>query len=356
MMKSLAWILSIFSLLGTIVLAGNIAFARDMQDVLKELRGVPDDEREARLIEGAKQERKVVLYGTTGVDDMKVLFDAFKKKYPFLDVGHYRSGALGVYNQVVTEARAGRFEANVIEATSLTALRLRENNLLEPYVSPKRAGIGKDFMDNDGYWTAWFQQIVAMIYNTKLVRSDEVPKSYDDLLDPKWRGKISMDLEDDDIYATLVGYWGKDKGIAYFKRLAQNQPTLRKGHNLQTSLLAAGETHIAPWIFAFRPLTMKQRGAPIGISLVDPVLSDPKYMMAAKNNQRPYATILFIDWMLSDGQKIVVENLGRTGTRSGLKERFPELVRPRYLVQTPDRLAANSKSYAEMFCKTFATC
>lgn len=356
MMKSVEWTLSIFSLIGIIALSGNGAFARDMQEVLKELRGMQDDDREARLIEGAKQERKVVLYGTTGVDDMKLLFDGFKRKYPFLDVGHYRSGALGVYNQVVTEARAGRFEANVIEATSLTAIRLKENNLLEPYVSPKRAGIAKDFMDNDGYWTAWFQQVVAMIYNAKLVRSEEAPKSYDDLLDPKWRGKISMDQEDDDIFATLMGHWGKDQGMTYFKRLALNKPTMRKGHNLQTSLLAAGETHIAPWIFAFRPLTMKQRGAPIGIALLDPVLSDPKYVMVAKNNQRPYATILFIDWLLSDGQKIVVENLGRTGTRPGLKERFPELVRSRYLVQTPDRLGANSRSYAEMYCKTFAIC
>ena len=356
MIKSIAWTLPILCFIGAIAISGTTTFARDMQEVLKEVRGLREDEREAKLIEGAKQERKVVLYGTTGVDDMKVVFDAFKKKYPFLEVGHYRSGALGVYNQVVTEARAGRFEANVVEATSLTALRLRENNLLEPYVSPKRAGIEKDFMDGDGYWTAWFQQVVAMIYNTKLVRSDEAPKSYDDLLDPKWKGKISLDQEDDDIFATLMGYWGKEKGLNYFKRLALNQPTLRKGHNLQTSLLAAGEFHIAPWIFAFRPLTMKQRGAPINVALLDPVLSDPKYVMIAKNNQRPYSTILFIDWLLTDGQKIVVESLGRTGTRRGLKERFPELVRPRYLVQTPDRLGVNSKSYAEMYCKTFALC
>jgi iron(III) transport system substrate-binding protein len=356
MIKSFAWMLSLFCLLGIAVTSGGRAFARDVQEVMKELRGLPDDAREARLIEGAKQEGKVVLYGTTGVDDMKLLFDGFKKKYPFVDVGHFRSGALGVYNRVVTEARAGRFEANVIEATSLTASRLKENHLLEAYASPRRAGIGKDFMDNEGYYTAWFQQVVATIYNTNLVRSDEAPKSYDDLLDPKWREKLSMDQEDDDIFATLMSYWGKDKGAAFFKRLALNKPAMRKGHNLQTNLLAAGETYIAPFIFAFRPLTMKQRGAPIGVALLDPVLSDPKYVMAAKNNQRPYATMLFIDWLLTDGQKIVVESLGRTGTRAGLKERFPELVRPRYLVQTPERLGANSKSYAEMFCKTFTTC
>jgi iron(III) transport system substrate-binding protein len=338
------------------VLASDRAFGRDMAEVLNEMRGLNDEAREARLIQGAKQEGKVVLYGTTGVDDMKILFDGFKKEYPFIEVGHFRGGALGVYNKVVTEARAGRFDVDVIEATSLTAIRLKENNLLEPYVSPKRAGIRKDFMDADGYWTAWFQQVVAMIYNTKLVRSDEVPKTYEDLTDPKWRGKLSVDQEDDDIFATLMNHWGKEKGMSYFKRLAQNKPTVRKGHNLQTNLLAAGETHVAPWIFAFRPLVMKQRGAPIDITLLDPVMSDPKYVMMAKNNQRPYAAILFIDWLLSDGQKIVVEKLGRSGTRVGLRERFPELVRPEYLVQTPERLGTNSKAYSELYCKMFGSC
>ena len=360
MIKLLEWrkplALAVLYLISASLLGSQWALARDMAEVLKEVRGLRDEDREARLVQGAKPEGKVVLYGTTGVDDMKLLFDSFKNKYPFLDVGHYRAGALGVYNQVVTEARAGRFEANVIESTSLTAFRLKEDNLLDPYISPKRAGIAKDFMDNDGYYTAWFQQVVALIYNTKLVRSSEIPKSYEELTDPKWRGKMSVDLEDDDIFATLVNHWGKEKGLAYFKRLAQNKPIARKGHNLQTSLLAAGETSIAPWIFAFRPLVMKQRGAPIDIALLDPVLSDPKYLMVAKNNQRPYATILFIDWLLSDGQKIIVEKLGRTGTRAGLKERFPELVRSQYLVQTPERLGANSKVYSEIYCKTFATC
>jgi iron(III) transport system substrate-binding protein len=340
----------------TSVLGAERVLARDMAEVLKEVRGLRDEAREARLVQGAKQEGKVVLYGTTGVDDMKILFDSFKQKYPFLDIGHSRSGALGIYNKVVTEARAGRSEADVIEATSLTAIRLKENNLLEPYSSPRRAGILKDFMDNDGYWTAWFQQVVAMIYNTKLVRNDEVPRTYEDLTDPKWREKISVDQEDDDIFATLMNYWGKEKGMSYFRRLAQNKPTVRKGHNLQTSLLAAGETHVAPWIFAFRPLVMKQRGAPIDIALLDPVLSDPKYVMVAKNSQRASAAILFIDWLLSDGQKIVVEKLGRTGTRQGLRERFPELVRSQYLVETPERLGANSRIYSELYCKTFGAC
>ena len=333
-----------------------VGLAGDMTDVIKELRGLREETREARLIQGAKQEGKITLYGTTGVDDMKVLFDSFKKKYPFIDVGHFRGGALTVYNRVATEARAGKFDADVIEATALTAFRLKENNLLEPYVSPRRTGIMKGFMDDDGYWTAWFQQVVAMIYNTNLVKSDEVPKSYEDLTDPKWRGRISVDQEDDDIFTTLINHWGKDKGMSYFKRLAQNKPTVRKGHNLQTNLVAAGETHIAPWIFAFRPLTMKQKGAPIDIALLDPVLSDPKYVMVAKNSQRPFGSILFTDWLLTEGQTIVVEKLGRTGTRTGLRERFPELVRSQYLVESPERLGANSKAHAELYCRTFASC
>ncbi|MBI4524630.1 MAG: extracellular solute-binding protein [Deltaproteobacteria bacterium] len=338
------------------VLLPLCAYGRTAGEVLGELKNTRGKAREAKLVEGARREGKVVLYGTTGVDDMKEIFDGFKRRYPFLEVGHYRGGALKVYNKVVAEARAGRYEADVLESTSLTGFHLKEQNLLDPYISPSRDGLLKDFMDREGYWTAWFQQVVVMVYNTTLVKKSEVPRSYEDLLNPKWRGKLSMDDEDDDLFGTLLDHWGKEKGLAYFRKLAQNKPTMRKGHNLQTNLLAAGETHIAPWIFAFRPLVLKQKGAPLDIALLNPVISDPKQLMLAKNSSRPHAAALFIDWLLTDGQKMIVEKFGRTSTRPGLNERFSELALPDYLVVKPERLGPNSKEYAELYCKTFGHC
>ena len=228
--------------LSTFPLLSSMAWGRDVAEVLRELKGLRGAAREARLVEGAKREGKVVLYGTTGIDDMKVVFDAFKQRYRFLEVSHFRSGAVKVYNRVVTEARAGRYEADVVEATSLTAFQLRQDNLLESYLSPSRDGLMRNAMDKDGYWTAWFQQVIALAYNKKLIKADEVPRSYEDLLDPKWRGKMSIDHEDQEPFGTLLDYWGEEKGMAYFKRLAQNKPTLQRGHNLQTNLLSAGET------------------------------------------------------------------------------------------------------------------
>jgi iron(III) transport system substrate-binding protein len=342
--------------LSTFPLLSSMAWGRDVAEVLRELKGLRGAAREARLVEGAKREGKVVLYGTTGIDDMKVVFDAFKQRYRFLEVSHFRSGAVKVYNRVVTEARAGRYEADVVEATSLTAFQLRQDNLLESYLSPSRDGLMRNAMDKDGYWTAWFQQVIALAYNKKLIKADEVPRSYEDLLDPKWRGKMSIDHEDQEPFGTLLDYWGEEKGMAYFKRLAQNKPTLQRGHNLQTNLLSAGETHLAPWLFAYRPLAMRQKGAPVDIALLKPVMADPKYVMLAKNNPRPYGAILLIDWLLSDGQKIVVEKFGRTGTRPGLNERFPEVVLPEYLVATPERQGPNVQSHPRLFCSTFGTC
>src|SRR5438128_1454480 len=104
------------------------------------------------------------------------------------------------------------------------------------------------------------------------VRRDEAPKTYDDLLDPKWKGRMSLDQTDMHLFGTLLEYWGREKGLSYFRKLAENDPSMRRGKTLQAQILGAGEVHVAPWLYGYRPLAMKGEGAPVDISLLKPVL------------------------------------------------------------------------------------
>jgi iron(III) transport system substrate-binding protein len=312
--------------------------------------------RESRLIDGAKREGKVVLYGTTNIGVMQELLDRFKKKYPFLQVSNYRATTNRVYAKIVAEARSSAHAVDVMEISPDSSFKLRKDNLLDPYLSPMRKSILNDYMDKEGYWTGYFHQVIALGYNTSAVKKADVPKSYEDLLNPSFRGKLSLGTADQELFGTLLELWGKEKTIDYFKKLAKNEPAMREGHTLQAQLLAAGEFSVAPWLLGHNLAELKRKGAPVETVLLEPVLSAPKYVLLAKHSPHPHAAALLIDWLLSDGQEILVGKLGRSSTIPGLKHVFPELVRSKYLVVSPERFGPQYADYVRWYCEIFRHC
>jgi iron(III) transport system substrate-binding protein len=333
-------------------------YAKTAGEILQDYGSLPDKERETKILEGAKREGKVVYYGTTAVDHIQRVFAEFKKKYPFMEVADYRSGTVNVYNKVATEARAKRYDVDVIDLEPGEVYAISKAGLIDPYLSPSRKGIAPEFMDKQGYWTTFYHLAVVLGYNTDKVKKDESPKSYEDLLDPKWKGRMSLDQTDMALFGTLLEYWGWEKGLAYFRKLAENDPSMRRGKTLQAQILGAGEVHISPWLYGYRPLQMKREGAPVDISLLKPVLSVPTYLLMAKNASHPHSAALFIDWALSrDGiMRVFAEELGRGVPRTGYKDTFPELIVPRYLVVEPTKIGPRYEEYEKLYCGIFKHC
>jgi iron(III) transport system substrate-binding protein len=327
-------------------------------DVLRAYEKLSGKEREAKLIDGAKREGKVVYYGTIAIDQSTPLLEAFRAQYPFLKPEYYRSGNINVYNKTKTEAGANNYNVDVIDLRAGETYALIKDGLVESYLSPSRNGMMKEFMDEKGYWTAPFHSPMALGYNTNFVKKNEAPKNYNDLLDPKWKRRMSLDIEDADMMGTLIEYWGREKGIAYFRKLAENEPSIRQGHTFQAQFLAAGEVHVAPWLFGYRPLTMMQRGAPIAVVLLDPILSAANYMLLAKNAPHPHAAALYLDWVLSrdGGMKIFTEVMGRNVPRQGVKDKFPELQASKYLPVDPERIGPKFSEYSKLYCSIFKHC
>jgi iron(III) transport system substrate-binding protein len=327
-------------------------------DILRAYEKLTTKEREAKLFEGAKREGKVVYYGTIAVDQSTPLLDAFRAQYPFLKTEYYRSGNINVYNKIKTEAGANKHNVDVVDLRAGETYALVRDGLVESYLSPSRNGIMREFMDDKGLWTAPFHSPMVLGYNTNFVKRNEAPKSYNDLLDPRWKRRISLDIEDADAMGTLIEYWGREKGAAYFKKLAENEPSIRQGHTFQAQLLAAGEVHVAPWLFGYRPLTMIQRGAPLAIVVLEPFLSVANYMLLAKNAPHPHAAALYLDWVLSrdGGMKIFAETLGRNVPRQGLKDKFPELQASKYLAVDPEKIGPKFSEYSRLYCSMFKHC
>jgi len=227
--------------------------------------------------------------------------------------------------------------------------------LIDPYLSPSREGIPKEFMDDKGFWTAHYHFVIALGFNTKHIKPAEAPKSYEELLNPKWKGRFSLDPADQDLFGALLIHWGKERALNYFKGLAKLEPRMVSGHTQQANLIGAGEIQMAPWLYGYRPLQLKDEGAPVETLLFDPVLSNPAYLLLTKHSPHPHAAALLIDWALAPdgGMKFFAEKFGRTPTRTGLKERFPTLRVNNYLVVKPEVVGPNFKEFTNLYNEIF---
>ncbi len=330
-------------------------WAQTVGQVLKRYEGFKGREREEKLLEGAKKEGKVVVYSFTAVDQLRPMLEEFQKRYPFIKADQYRANATGVFNKFTTEVRAGQTLADVIDISAGETYTLRQMGLIDLYFSPNREGIAKDFMDEKGYWTAHYHFVIAQGFNTQHIKPAEAPRSYEELINPKWKGRISLDPADQDLFGALLLYWGKEKALTYFRNLAKLEPRMVTGHTQQANLVGAGEIQMAPWLYGYRPLQLKDQGAPVEVLLLEPVLTNPAYLLLTKNSPHPHAAALFIDWALwgEGGTKFLAEKFGRTSTRPGLKERFPQLLVEKYLVVKPEIVGPNFKEFTRLYYEIF---
>jgi iron(III) transport system substrate-binding protein len=280
-----------------------------------------------KVIEGAKKEGKVIWYTTMTIDQSKQVVDQFEKKYPFLKVEFFRTGGGPLLNKILTEARGGRHAWDVLVGRGEMMLPLKERNLLASYVSPETKMIDKDLFDSKGFWASYYVNTYVLGWNTKLVKKDDVPKTYDALLDPKWKGgQISFDTEAFGMLQGLIGVWGKEKAVAYFKRLAAQEPVLKRGNTERVQLAVAGEY---PLIVAYNQTIerMTQRGAPVDWLALEPAVVQVNPVMLAAKAPNSNGGRLLIDFVLSKEGQEMLRGMQRIPVRKDVDPDPPRLFR-----------------------------
>src|SRR4026209_1498438 len=193
--------------------------------------------------EAARAEGEVVFYSSLNNEQIVTLVDTFKKKYPFIKPSFYRGTSERVLQRANTEAKAGRFAVDVVTSAGFQVQLMKDSGLTQRFIPPKASAYEEGFKDPDGHWVNVHSLLNSMAYNTQLVRPNEAPKSYEDLLAPRWKGRLGVNLQDPEWYVSLQRRWGKDKARSFLKALATQQPGVRDGHNITAQLLAAGEFH-----------------------------------------------------------------------------------------------------------------
>jgi len=264
-------------------------------------------DRQDRILAGARREGTVAIYTSLNTQDSVPLTAAFEKRYG-VKTELWRSSSEKVLQRAVSEARAGRFTCDILETNGPEMEALFREALLDEFRSPHFSDLPPAAFPKHRHYVADRFNFFTIGYNTRLVKPDAVPNTYDDLLHPRFAGKIGLEAGDVDWFGAMVKHMGEDKGTAFFRKLAAAKPQMRSGHTLMGQVLASGEIPVAANIYNHNVERLAVRGAPIRWKALTPTFGRPNAIGVARRAPHPHAALLFADFLLSrDGQTILKE-------------------------------------------------
>jgi ABC-type Fe3+ transport system substrate-binding protein len=317
------------------------------------------------IIEQAKRERQLSLYGAfsgglQATPEGRKFLDRFREKYPFIEIKFTNISGIRLMPRMVTEYRAGQYLVDVFATSAQYLYPIVKAGLMAKYLSPERNGIPAGFKDTEGYWTSWFIPVYSIAYNTRLVPPNEVPRSYDDLLDSKWKGKQIQVLESN-VIRWLVGQidrWGKERTVAYLEKLAKQDPSFKSGGGatLEAQLLAAGEFKVMQATTLHSILELKEQGAPVDwVRMKEPLLGVPALIAIAERAPHPNTAKLYVDYVLSEeGQKLLSPSV-RVPARKGVETTPAGLTKGVELYPVPAQGFEAFNEYQQLIRKTFGS-
>jgi iron(III) transport system substrate-binding protein len=274
------------------------------------------------LVEAAKKEKKFVHYTSVPTDAAVALLDAFKKEYPFLETNEFfRSTSYKVYSRVTVETQARQYLVDSVSVAVMSPFReWKQKGWLMKYDSPGYKDLLKNVQD-PGYWAPMRVVSIVIAYNTTLLPKQEIPNTWTDLHDPKWKEAIGM--EGADSGSQHMQYWVLKKvyGDEYWPKLLKNKPKIYSGSGALMTALLRGEIKLFIEAMGYEVYQYREiQRAPIqGIWPKDcvPMYAAPVALMA--NAPHPNAAKLFMDWILSkDGQEAMVKVVGADSARSDI--------------------------------------
>jgi iron(III) transport system substrate-binding protein len=258
-------------------------------------------------LEAAKKEGRVFVYGTVIPQVMKLIEAGFEAKYG-VNIEYWRGDATKVIDRVLTEWRAGKPGFDMVIGARGPLSLGKNDGVYAKFVPASAANFPAKFRDKDGQLTAWRVTPVGVLTNTELVKSGDMPKSWDDLLDPKWQGKITM--PDPSRHASTATFlWNLqkikgDKWIDFVRALAKQKPLLVESYSSVPNAIVRGEASLGISYIQYVPQTK----GPIGFAPIDQVFADPSDAGISAKAANPNAARFLIDYLCSpEGQKKVAE-------------------------------------------------
>ncbi len=263
-------------------------------------------DRMDRIVAAAKKEGALTLYTTIAEKDLPILIKPFETKYG-IKVNVWRAGTDKVLQRTLAEASAKRRDVDVVHFGSPEMEALSREKVLQPVTSPVYRDLVPGSVPRHQEWAATILSVWVHAYNTNLIKKADLPRTYQDLLDPKWKGKLGIESKNQDWFASVVEIsGGKDKGLKFFQDLvARNGISPRSGHTLLTNMVVSGEVPMALTVYNYMPEQARKKGAPIDWFVIEPAIARSNAVGVARNAPHPAAALLFHEYMLTDAQQLM---------------------------------------------------
>ncbi|MDZ5445077.1 extracellular solute-binding protein [Micromonospora sp. 4G57] len=307
-----------------------------------------NDKTVDQLYEGAKKEGTLVLYAA---DSGKDLIPGFEKQYPGVKVQYFQQQGEQSAAKAAAEARAGVYNVDVIDTEQNTSYSLSQTGLLAKYSPP--AGADVDAKYKTPYFTGYRVQLKPIAYNTKLVATADVPKSLDDLSDPKWANKICAEPSEVSVFADMVQDLGQDQTEQYWKTLTSHGLRFVSGQTNLVQSVLSGDCPVAVSANLHTVAKNAAKGAPIGWVKTDPLYGNYGAVNVAAKAPHPYAARLWANYVLSPvGQQVVIDAY-RVPSNHSVAPKEPELADNRYnAVVAGDEVMKNFSKYNTLYYTT----
>ena len=304
-------------------------------------------------MELAKREAEVVYYASMNLSEANALIGEFERRFPFIKVKLNRATSEKLLTRLLAEYSAKRSFADVIQTVEFSMHILARRGILARYTPQANSLYPKQFKE-EGYWTTVYYNAYVTGYNNKLVPAENLPKTYDDLLDPIWKGKLMMEGTKAEWFAGMLQIMGSERGLKYMRALARQQPSPREGHELLAQLIAAGEGLLDLNIPVASVERMKERSAPMDWTALGAAPAVMVGIGEASQAAHPNAAKIFLDFVLSrDGQKLM-QTPGRLVARSDLANDQAHMLKRLKIVPVDPALAEKLEEYAKQLRSIFA--
>jgi len=308
-------------------------------------------DRQARLLKGAKREGSLVFYTSIAATNVEKIAADFEKKYG-IKVNVWRAGTDKVLQRVLAETKSNRFDFDLVNMSSPEMEALHREKLLQEVKSPYFGDLIAGGVPAHKEWATTYINVWVQAYNTDKVNKDELPKSYQDLLHPRWKGRLGIESKNQEWFSTVVKEMGEEKGLKFFRDLTQaNGISVRTGHSLLNNLVVSGEVPLALTVYSFMPEQAKQKGAPIDWFAIEPAIATSFSIGLSKQAPHPNAAVLFYDYMLTDAQKLLAQMQvvpGNRNVESPVKNLRIKLVDPKVVLDESEKW---NKRYEEIVIK-----
>ena len=309
-----------------------------------------------KLIEAAKKEGKAIAYGSLESDTMDEIMKGFRKKTG-LDIEYWRASATKVMDRALSESRAGRPVADLIITNDNPLRLMQKQNFFQKYESPTWSDFSKDAID-PVLGPRYRNVIIGIVYNKSGIKPADAPKSLEDLVNPKYKGKLVMP---DPTQHTTTTQWvtslhkllGKEKANKFIRDLAAMKPILVESLLPAGERVSTGETPIAVTYVKYVHI-FGEKGAPLDYVRDPKMLGDGHYIGLAAKAPHPSAGKAFIDYFLDNESMKIMASRGEFVNRKGVYPPLPGADKIGFVEMedlSTKEFAAKKKEYQQIFLR-----